>query len=374
VAQSVTANVGFVSRLTRLATQTARAATVYAVSRPALIKTLLILWRRHGFRPYEAHRDGLSNPALLEVHRSGTIPKRALHALQQRLNPPDLIGLVEDKAVFYAFCNGAGLRSAGLIAVLDDSSACNGEEVLRSGSDHWAETLDGCVDEIIVKPARGVYGQSVHIWKPTQEPRAAQPPGETAADLAERLHQEGWRRYVVQKRLFNDPALTDLTGSETLQTVRMQTLITSSGDCLLAGCSVKLAAGEGVTDNIAGGRTGNLAASVERTTGRLRVGLRPRPDGIGVDPVAEFPRTGRRIEGFLLPHWDEACDLACRAARAFLPLRTIGWDVALTPDGPVLVEGNAWWDPPNILCAHPAETEHAAEMANLLDQLRAEDR
>jgi len=31
----------------------------------------------------------------------------------------------------------------------------------------------------------------------------------------------------------------------------------------------------------------------------------------------------------------------------FWPLRTIGWDVALTPNGPRIVEGNVWWDPPN---------------------------
>ena len=37
--------------------------------------------------------------------------------------------------------------------------------------------------------------------------------------------------------------------------------------------------------------------------------------------------------------------LAEQAALQFLPLRTIGWDIAITPGGPSILEGNVWWDP-----------------------------
>ena len=53
------------------------------------------------------------------------------------------------------------------------------------------------------------------------------------------------------------------------------------------------------------------------------------------------------IEGFQLPVWTEACQLAREAARLFLPLRFVGWDIALTETGPVLVEANWNSDPPN---------------------------
>jgi len=45
--------------------------------------------------------------------------------------------------------------------------------------------------------------------------------------------------------------------------------------------------------------------------------------------------------------WEEVLDLARSSARAFAPVRTVGWDVAVTPSGPVLVEGNFWYDPPD---------------------------
>jgi hypothetical protein len=34
-------------------------------------------------------------------------------------------------------------------------------------------------------------------------------------------------------------------------------------------------------------------------------------------------------------------------APKFLPARLLGWDVAFTPNGPVIIETNACWDPLN---------------------------
>ena len=56
------------------------------------------------------------------------------------------------------------------------------------------------------------------------------------------------------------------------------------------------------------------------------------------------PRTRARLIGYRVPHWPAARDLVERAARAFAPLRTIGWDVAITDGEPCLIEANVTWD------------------------------
>jgi glutathione synthase/RimK-type ligase-like ATP-grasp enzyme len=52
------------------------------------------------------------------------------------------------------------------------------------------------------------------------------------------------------------------------------------------------------------------------------------------------PITGTGIVGFQVPLWDESLRLTQEAAKLVPEVAYVGWDVAVTPDGPVLVEGN----------------------------------
>ena len=52
------------------------------------------------------------------------------------------------------------------------------------------------------------------------------------------------------------------------------------------------------------------------------------------------PYTGNPIQGFQFPYWEEAMDMVKQAAGKIEGMAYIGWDVAFTPDGPKIVEGN----------------------------------
>ncbi|MBQ2311742.1 MAG: hypothetical protein II185_04235 [Firmicutes bacterium] len=49
--------------------------------------------------------------------------------------------------------------------------------------------------------------------------------------------------------------------------------------------------------------------------------------------------------GKTIPYFSEAMELAVEAHKCVPQLFTIGWDVVVTPDGPLLLEGNDGWDP-----------------------------
>jgi hypothetical protein len=68
--------------------------------------------------------------------------------------------------------------------------------------------------------------------------------------------------------------------------------------------------------------------------------------------VTAHPDTGARIEGTLLPWWEESLTLALRAHRGMRSIACVGWDVALTAGGPVLVEAN--WAPGARLAQAPS--------------------
>jgi hypothetical protein len=66
--------------------------------------------------------------------------------------------------------------------------------------------------------------------------------------------------------------------------------------------------------------------------------------------IDHHPRTGVPLLGYQPPQWDAVKALATRAARAFAPLTTVGWDVGISLPEPVLIEGNATW---GILSGEP---------------------
>ena len=56
---------------------------------------------------------------------------------------------------------------------------------------------------------------------------------------------------------------------------------------------------------------------------------------------ANHPNTGAKILGFQIPYWKEILELTGRAMRHVKGIDFVGWDVAITENGPVIVEGNS---------------------------------
>lgn len=56
--------------------------------------------------------------------------------------------------------------------------------------------------------------------------------------------------------------------------------------------------------------------------------------------VDAHPMTGVAFEGFRVPFFEEACELVKEAALVVPTVGYIGWDVAVTEEGPLIIEGN----------------------------------
>jgi hypothetical protein len=54
----------------------------------------------------------------------------------------------------------------------------------------------------------------------------------------------------------------------------------------------------------------------------------------------KHPMTGAVFKGFVFPMWDKVLEMCTKAAMVVPQVGFIGWDVCITPDGPVIVEGN----------------------------------
>jgi hypothetical protein len=82
--------------------------------------------------------------------------------------------------------------------------------------------------------------------------------------------------------------------------------------------------------------------------GSLRYGIYINKTKGGFKKVNEHPETGRKFEEFKIPFWEEVLALVQEAALKFLPLRTLGWDIAVTEKGLKILETNNPYTPPNF--------------------------
>lgn len=81
------------------------------------------------------------------------------------------------------------------------------------------------------------------------------------------------------------------------------------------------------------------------------------------------PDTGAQIEGVLLPDWELLCALAVRAHSQVPDLATVGWDLASTRAGALLVEANPNWGVPLELFLGETAYVEVLEHASWADRL-----
>ena len=309
------------------------------------------LCRDARFEPEEAYRLGLLDPALGAKDLSCYVSRKKLTKLQRALNPVAWEPLLKNKGIFNRYCMAHGIAVPKLFALFFRSApgwVCNG---LSPGTrKDWVDVLQtGLPDRFVMKPAQGSLGRGVRAFH-RQGEAFVDFAGEvcSAPDLYDIMRADTWfDSFVIEETLANHPDIEDFTGCQRLQTLRMVTVCDADNRGRVVSAQLKMIAGVAVTDNFANGLSGNISSSVDLVRGVLLPARAMRPDEPGMYSLAEHPHTGRVFSDFTLPLWHEACALAETAAKHFLPIRTVGWDVALTPEGPVILEGNFWWNPFN---------------------------
>ena len=292
--------------------------------------------RLGGWRMADLAALGLLDPSA-PAAASWAVRPAELTAYQDRLNPLEAVPRVEDKRLFARICARNGIPAPPIVAELRRSS--DRPWTVRD----WADTLAREAPEaFVVRPGSAPRGQGVRVFHRSEiEAPGGGDDGSGWGALARELADGPWPDLVVQPLLAPHPEIAALCGSDVLATLRIVTLRDEGRPARVLWAGLRLPTG---TDPAEGYRSGGagLRARVRRD-GTLDRGVMVADSGHGLVWVNAHPRSGRTIAGTRVPEWDACRELAARAARAVAPLRTVGWDVAPTADGPVVVEGNAWW-------------------------------
>ncbi len=140
--------------------------------------------------------------------------------------------------------------------------------------------------------------------------------------------------YMFQERVVPHKDVRAICGDR-LPTVRVYTINGENGPEVFRVCW-KVPAGKNVADNF--WRKGNILCAVDYETGKITRAIQ----GYALDQkeITHHPDTNAPLVGIEIPNFKPILALALEAATVFKDIRVVGWDIAPTDDGGVIVEGN----------------------------------
>ena len=328
-----------------------KAVQICNTSYPRIFLHSFRLCHQRCFLPDEAFRLGLFNPDLSNDELSKYISRKNLTKLQEAINPVSWAPLLKDKSIFYRYCMALGVPIPKLYAVfLKKTAGWSYDGSVLTSREDWKNLFDCLLPTVfVVKPAQGAYGKGLSIFCRSDK-RFIDASGRAyeSVDLYDALLSDPQHEnFIIQEQLKNHPELIRLTGTQALQTIRFITIVGRNSQCRILHAHFKPIIGQHLVDTFMDGLTGNVEAAISLDDGFLKPANQIMANGSGPKIIPNHPKTGIPFEGFQLPLWLRTCRLVKETALKFLPIRTIGWDIALTFEGPLIVEGNIWWDPPN---------------------------
>ena len=116
-----------------------------------------------------------------------------------------------------------------------------------------------------------------------------------------------------------------------INTLRIVTGAANGKSWIMFACA-RLGVANSIADNF---HLGGTALMIDMETGKIT--------GNGIDKylnVCEYSATGIKYDGFQVPCWEQVKELVLEAALVNDQIHFVGWDVALTPKCPQLIEGN----------------------------------
>ena len=244
----------------------------------------------------------------------------------------DVAALLDDKRASYRHFSEHGLPTLSVLAEFED-----GTTVPRA----WTVNTPLPKRDLFSKPIGKRQGMGARRWIFMGAGRGYRTEeGEVIGqeNLLGRLEAQSRNDVILlQERARNHPKIRALTGP-TLAAMRIFTMRPPGGAPEYLSGLIGLPLKDIVANNFIP-EFAVIGASINDRTGRLGPAYRKKLNQV-MDPIDVHPTSGVRIEGFRVPDWTDAKQLALRAHRTLRNIALVGWDIALTTDGPVIIEGN----------------------------------
>ena len=247
-----------------------------------------------------------------------------MYVFHKRMNDKHTKQKIDDKSQFRKHFK----KFAGISEVFDASSK---QDLLV-----WLK--ENKINQLVVKDPLGTVGKTVQFFSYKFENKSF-----TNKTTTYSL-DEVFRHFSINGSLYVEPKIVQHTliqklAPTALNTIRVITVVSIEGRIDIISAAFRISVNS-ETDNFS---TGNLAAAVDIPTGLV---ISPGIKRLAAcsDNYESHPVTNQKILGLQVPHWGKVIELVKEAALVFPQVRTVGWDVAILEDKPIIIEGNPSWN------------------------------
>ncbi len=303
------------------------------------------LQRSNGLEPHEYYRYELCQRGLPWAKKLRYMSKNQSFLMHRTVNPKFEYGLLQ-KMVTYRFFTSFGVPMPELYGFYDRFSGHDAQGApLRTREQFVALLAAPQINEFVLKPMGGNRGEGIRVCRKLSDEKVfSSVDGEISpGELFDRIAATNFNNaaevsdsWLIQERVRQHPFL-DRFSTDATQTARVVTYITRDGRLQVLMRLLKISRKGKYIDNV--GTTG-MAATID-DAGILGRAAQITPNGVVWH--THHPETGAQIEGERLSFAAEAVELAIKCQRLAPQLRSLGWDIAITANGPVLLEGNIYW-------------------------------
>lgn len=322
---------------------------IYGVSLDQQFREAWHLHQLNDIEVYEYVDNHFSAPDMRLEEKEKFVSYNQLCWIQRDLNPRAERGIL-NKWVLYHILTDAGLPRPRVYGLFDPVFGYTTEGDSFNSIDDLRRILDeNNLTKFVIKPASGDKGTNVWVFSKRQ--------GDLFTTLAgdkmsmEDLHHLMLEMFntgmphrrdgiILQERVQQHDVLQKINPNCT-NTLRVITLINNAGEVEVMINQLKFGRGKSMVDNASKGAATSYVFD-DGTISRVAVISRE-----SLEMHECHPDTGAQAAGLKLPYYKEAIELAKEAQRRIPQLRSVGWDIAITNDGPMIIEGNTWygWHP-----------------------------
>ena len=152
---------------------------------------------------------------------------------------------------------------------------------------------------------------------------------------------------TIEDNITQHPAIQNLYPNA-VNSMRIITVLDAQGESHLLYVVQKMGLNGSIIDNNC------LFTPVDPETGKIKYPAHSGDTTLGII-YHEHPNTHVHLQGYEIPFAKRAVEMCLEAAKKVPQVRYVGWDVATTPNGPAIIEGNTytahdfWQLPPHTL-------------------------